>query len=89
MYTMEYYSAMKKNKMLPLEAIWMDQDIMILSSKSERKRKIPYDTTYMRNLIKNDTNELIYKTKTDSQILKSNYSYQKENIRRNKLGDWD
>ena len=89
MYTMEYYSAMKKNKMLPLEAIWMDQDIMILSSKSERKRQIPYDTTYMRNLIKNDTNELIYKTKTDSQILKSNYSYQKENIRRNKLGDWD
>ena len=73
MYTMEYYAAMKKNKMLPLAAIWMDQDVMILSSKWERKRKIPYDTTYMRNLIKkNDTNELTYKIKTDSEILKSN-----------------
>ena len=38
------------------------------SSKSERKRKIPYDTTYMRNLIKNDTNELIYKTNRFSDL---------------------
>ena len=48
---------------MPFAAIWMDQNIMILRSKSERKRKIPYDTTYMRNLIKNDTSELIYKKK--------------------------
>ena len=36
-------------------------------SKSERGRKIPYDITYMWNLKKKkDTNELIYKTETDS-----------------------
>ena len=35
-------------------------------SKSERGRWIPYDTTYMWNL-KYDTNELVYKTETDSQ----------------------
>ena len=35
-------------------------------SKSERERQIPYDVTYMWNL-KYDTNELIYKTETDSQ----------------------
>ena len=35
-------------------------------SKSERERQISYDTTYMWNL-KYDTNELIYKTETDSQ----------------------
>ena len=34
-------------------------------SKSERQ--ISYDITYMWNLKKNDTNELIYKTETDSQ----------------------
>ena len=34
-------------------------------SKSERKRQIPYDITYMWNL-KYDTNELIYKIETDS-----------------------
>ena len=35
-------------------------------SKSDRQRQIPYDITYMWNL-KYDTNELIYKTETDSQ----------------------
>ena len=35
-------------------------------SKSERDRKILYDITFMWNL-KNDTNELIYKTEADSQ----------------------
>ena len=35
-------------------------------SKSDRERQILYDITYMWNL-KYDTNELIYKTETDSQ----------------------
>ena len=35
-------------------------------SKSERERQIPNDITYTWNL-KYDTNELIYKTETDSQ----------------------
>ena len=35
-------------------------------SKSDRERQITYDITYMWNL-KYDTNELIYKTETDSQ----------------------
>ena len=36
-------------------------------SKSDRERQILYDITYMWNLKKNETNELIYKTETDSQ----------------------
>ena len=35
-------------------------------SQSERERQLPYDITYMWNL-KYGTNELIYKTETDSQ----------------------
>ena len=35
-------------------------------SKSDIERQISYDITYMWNL-KYDTNELIYKTETDSQ----------------------
>ena len=34
-------------------------------NKSKRERQIPYDIIYMWN-IKYDTNELIYKTETDS-----------------------
>ena len=36
-------------------------------SKSERERQRPYDIIYMWNL-KYDTNELIYKAETDSDI---------------------
>ena len=42
-------------------------------SKSNRERQISYDITYpMWNCLKNDTNELIYKTETDWQTLKIN-----------------
>ena len=64
-YAMEYYSAIKKNEIMPFAATWMDLEIITLSEVSQRQ--ISYDITYMRNLQKNDTNELIYKTETDSQ----------------------
>ena len=63
-YTMEYYSAMKKNEILPFAATRMDlEGIMlreirqiIMSEKLEvRERQILYDITYMWNL-KNTTN---------------------------------
>ena len=40
----------------------------ILSKVSQKEKDIPHDNTYMWNL-KYDTNELIYKTETDSQTL--------------------
>ena len=43
----------------------------LLFPKSERKRQIPYDITYMWDL-KYDTNELIYET-TDSEIQKPDF----------------
>ena len=46
-------------------------------SKSDRERQMSYDITYMWNLKKNDTNELIYKTETDSQLRKQTYGYQR------------
>ena len=49
---------------MPFAATWMDLEIVILSEASQRQ--ISYDITYMWNL-KYDTNELIYKTETDSQ----------------------
>ena len=61
---MEYYSAIKKIKIMPFAAKWMDLEFVTLS-EVRHKHTISYD--YMRNL-KNDTNELIYKTETDIDL---------------------
>ena len=50
MYTMEYYSAIKKNEIMPFEATWMDLEIIILSEVSQRQ--ILHGITYMWNLKK-------------------------------------
>ena len=72
-YIVEYYSAIKKNEIMPCAATWMDLEIIILSEVSQTER----DKYHMISLIcesnlKNDTNELIYKTETDLQIPKTN-----------------
>ena len=36
-YTMEYYSPIKKNELMPLVEIWMDLKIVILSQVSQRR----------------------------------------------------
>ena len=37
-YTMEYYSAIKKNEIMPFAAIWMDLEIIILSEVSQKEK---------------------------------------------------
>ena len=35
---MEYYSAIKKNEIMPLAATWMDLEIIILSEVSQKEK---------------------------------------------------
>ena len=37
-YTMEYYSAIKKNEIMPFTATWMDMEIIILSEVSQTEK---------------------------------------------------
>ena len=37
-HTVEYYSAMKKNEIMPLAATWMDLEIIILSEVSQTEK---------------------------------------------------
>ena len=50
-YTMEYYTAERKKELLPFSIAWMDLESIMLSEMTGGKRKIPYDLTYMWNLI--------------------------------------
>ena len=37
-HTMEYYSAIKKNKIMPFAATWMDLEMIILSQVSQTEK---------------------------------------------------
>ena len=69
---MEHYSTIKMNEIMPFSAIWMERNDHTKWSKSERKRKIPYDITHMWNL-KHDTSEPLYQTETDSQMWRADF----------------
>ena len=56
-YTMEYYSAIKKNEIMPFAATWMNLEIIILSEISQTEKNKYHVITYIWNL-KNDTNGL-------------------------------
>ena len=46
-YTMEYYSAIKKNEIMPFAATWMDFEMIILSKVSQTEK----DKYHMISLI--------------------------------------
>ena len=51
-YTMEYYSAIKKNEIMSFAMTWMDLEIVILSEVSQTKKDKYPDIVYMWNLKK-------------------------------------
>ena len=72
-YSMEYYSAIKKNEIMPFAATWMELEIIILSEVSQTEKN-KYMISLLCRILKKwykwtyfDRNELIYKTETDSQ----------------------
>ena len=50
-YTMEYYSAIKKNEIMPFAATWMELETLILSKISQKEK----DKYHMISLIWNVT----------------------------------
>ena len=50
-YTMEYYSAIKKNKIMPFAATWMELEILILNEVSQKEKDKYHVISYIWNLI--------------------------------------
>ena len=67
---MKYYSAIKKNEVMPFTATWMDPEIIILNKVNQRKI---YDVIHMQKLKKMIQIALIYETETDSQTYRTNF----------------
>ena len=74
---MEYYSAIKRNEIPAFLATWMDLEIIMLS-QLDNETPTSNANTYMCNL-KKGHNELLCRTETDSQTLKT-YGYQRRHV---------
>lgn len=69
-YTMEYHSAIKKNKFFPFSAIWVDLGQSIMLSEI-RQRKILDDITDMWNLVNKRKKQQTYRYR--EQIVVTNW----------------
>ena len=67
-YAMEYYSAIKKNKLMTFAATWMDLEILILNEVSQTAKDKYHMISLICGISKKATNELIYKTKVELQM---------------------
>ena len=70
-YTMEYYSAFKKNEIMPLAATWMDLKSVILSEVSQTEKDKYYMISLTRGTLKMIQTNLYTKQK-QSQTEKTN-----------------
>ena len=50
-YTMEYYSAIKKNKIMQFAATWMELETLMLSEMSQKEKDKYHMTSHIWNLI--------------------------------------
>ena len=71
-YTTKYYSVIQKNELMTFASTWMDLEIIILGKSDREKANIICYHLHVESEKKKDTKELIYKTETVSQILKTN-----------------
>lgn len=64
MLNQQYYSAVKKEEIMPFAVAWLDLETVVLSEVRQRQT---HDIAYIFNP-KNYTNKLTYKTEIKSQM---------------------
>ena len=63
-HTIEYYLAIKMNEIMPLVAVWMDLETIILSEVNQTEKDKYVILLICGIFKKNDASEVIYKTQT-------------------------
>ena len=81
-YIMEYYSAIKR---MPFVVTWFDLEIIMLSDLSQKEKDKYHMILHMWDL-KNSTNELIYETETNSQVLRTDLCLLRGEVGREEVG---
>ena len=60
MYTVDYFSAIKKNEIMPFAVTQMDLEITIQSEVGQREKDKYYMISFTYGTLKNERNQLIY-----------------------------
>ena len=63
----EYYSAIKKDEIMPFSATWMDIEMIIQNEICEKKRDKCHMISLICRIYNNDIHVLIYKPEVNSQ----------------------
>ena len=88
-YIMEYYSAIKKNEIMPFAATWMDLEIIILSEVSQAEKDKYHMISLIYGILKKKKKiqlNLFTKQKQTHRHRKQTYGYQRGKEGRDKLG---
>ena len=67
-YTMEYYSVIKKNEVVSFAETWMDLETVIQTEVSQKEKDKYHIISLICGIEKNSTDELISKAEIESQM---------------------
>ena len=87
-YTMEYYSAIKRNKIVQFSETWMDLETVIQSEVSQKEKNKYCIIPLICGMQKNDTDELICKTEIETQPQRMDIWIPAGKWEWDELGDW-
>ena len=65
---MKYYSAIKKNEIMPFVAMWMDREIIILSEVSQKEKDKYRMISHIFGILKKIQMNVFIKTEIDPLI---------------------
>ena len=88
-HTMEYYSVIKKNEIMPFATTWMDLAIIILSEVSQTKKDKYYMISLICGILKKGQMNLFTRQRQTHRHRKQTYGYHRGREGRDKLGVWD